>query len=103
MLIENIPNTVLAFTWFNLPRAEFCCPLELCGVLVSISHLLTLHWGILDAPLGTVLSIVTSLSTLKVCITNRSTWRTRFHWGSHWRVLTRLLVIGVWSLWSGVL
>jgi hypothetical protein len=44
MLIENIPNMVLAFMWFNLPRAEFCCPLELCGGLVSISHLLTLHW-----------------------------------------------------------
>jgi hypothetical protein len=32
MLIENIPNTVVAFMWFNLPYAELCCPLELCGV-----------------------------------------------------------------------
>jgi hypothetical protein len=32
MLIENIPNTVVAFMWFNLPREELCCPIELCGV-----------------------------------------------------------------------
>jgi hypothetical protein len=32
MLIENIPNIVVAFMWFNLPQAELCCPLELCGV-----------------------------------------------------------------------
>jgi hypothetical protein len=32
MLTENIPITVVAFMWFNLPRVEHCCPLELCGV-----------------------------------------------------------------------
>jgi hypothetical protein len=47
--------------------------------LVSIPHLPTLHWGILDAPVGTIVSIVTNLSTLKACITNMSTWRTRSH------------------------
>jgi hypothetical protein len=71
--------------------------------LVSIPHLLTLHWGIRDAPLRTVVSIVTSLSTLKACITDRSTWRTRSHWGSYWGVLNSLLVIGAWSRWSGML
>jgi hypothetical protein len=82
-----------------------------CGALLSlralrglvIPHLLTLHWGIRDAPLGTVVSIVTSLSTLKACITNKSTWHTRSHWGSCWDVLTSLLVIEAWSLWSGML
>jgi hypothetical protein len=32
MLIENIPNMVVAFMWFNLPLTELCCPLALCGV-----------------------------------------------------------------------
>jgi hypothetical protein len=27
---------------------------------------------------------------------------TRSNWGSCWGVLTSLLVIGVWSLWSGM-
>jgi hypothetical protein len=71
--------------------------------LVSIPHLLILHRCIRDAPLRTVVSIVTSLSTLKACITNRSTWRTRSHWNPCWGVLTSLLVIGAWSLWSGML
>jgi hypothetical protein len=48
--------------------------------LVSIPHLLTLHWGILDASLGTVVSIVTSLSTLKASISNRSAACTRSPW-----------------------
>jgi hypothetical protein len=71
--------------------------------LVSIPHLLTLHWSILHAPLGTVVTIVTSLSTLKASISNRSVGRTRSHWGSRWGVLTSLLVSGVWSLWTGML
>jgi hypothetical protein len=71
--------------------------------LVSIPPLLTLHWGIRDAPLRTVVSIVTSLSTLEACITSRSTWFTRSHWGSCWGVLTNVLVIGAWSLWRGML
>jgi hypothetical protein len=83
-----------------------------CGVLlslgalrglVSIPHLLTLHWSILHAPLGAVVGILTSLSTLKASMANRNVRRTRSHWGSHGGVLTRLLVIRVWSLWSGLL
>jgi hypothetical protein len=83
-----------------------------CGVLlslgalrgpVSIPHLLTLHWSILHAPLGAIVGIVTSLSTLKASISNRSAGHTRSHWGSRLGVLTSLLVVGAWSLWSGLL
>jgi hypothetical protein len=102
MLIENIQTQSLHLRGSIYHVRSSAVPIALRG-LVSIPHLLTLHWGILDAPLGRVVGIVTSLSTLKACITNRSTWRTRSHWGSCWGVLTRLLVIGAWGLWSGML
>jgi hypothetical protein len=46
---------------------------------VSIPHMLTLHWSIPHAPMGTVVGIVTSLSTLKASISNKSARRTRSH------------------------
>ena len=71
--------------------------------LVPTPYLLTLHWGILGASLGTVVGKMAGLSTLEAGFMNRSVGHTRSHRGSCRSVLARLWVVGAWSLWSELL